>query len=345
MKHLVSSSCYLAPTDWRSTFQYEVAAMMNMKNSISEGATCLVAVICISLLTVSCGNADKDLRPASETAVSGEVTVWVDEEIRPLMDSILIYHARENPKAKINVQTMAATGIVHKMISRSERIAIVARDYTPEEDSLIRSAELDTLSRALVARDALVFFVAKSFPYDTMNAEHIRTWLSGARGVESSYPKLKQAPVFVVPGGSSGSVYGNITNVVLGGRHPATSMLATVGSHDQVVGEVVRNPALIGIGYMSQMRRDSSVKPLRLSYTAADGTHEWPKPVHPAYLMMGKYPFPVPIFAYVTSKPSQHDVAFGFMQFVTRSNKAQYSLFNAGIEPAHAKITLYLPEE
>jgi hypothetical protein len=53
----------------------------------------------------------------------------------------------------------------------------------------------------------------------------------------------------------------------------------------------------------------------------------------------------VPIFAYVTSKPSQHDVAFGFMQFATRSNKAQYSLFNAGIEPAHAKITLYLPED
>jgi hypothetical protein len=111
------------------------------------------------------------------------------------------------------------------------------------------------------------------------------------------------------------------------------------------VQEVVKNPTLIGVGYLSQIRRDTVIKALRLSYTAADGTHEWPKPVHSAYLMMGKYPFPVPIFAYVTSKPSQHDVAFGFMQFATRSNKAQYSLFNAGIEPAHAKITLYLPEE
>jgi ABC-type phosphate transport system substrate-binding protein len=261
------------------------------------------------------------------------------------MDSILIYHSLENPKATVRVQTMSAAGIIHKMISRSERVAIVARDYTHEEDSLITAAELDTVARVLVARDALVFFVDRSFPYDTMNAEHIRQWLSGASGPAASYPKLRKTPRFVVSGGSAGSVYGNITNVVLRGRQPATSVLATAATHADVVQEVVKNPTLIGVGYLSQIRRDTVIKALRLSYTAADGTHEWPKPVHSAYLMMGKYPFPVPIFAYVTSKPSQHDVAFGFMQFATRSNKAQYSLFNAGIEPAHAKITLYLPEE
>ncbi len=303
---------------------------------VATGAVCVMN---------SCSGDDQTGKPVAETAVSGVLTLWVDEEIRPLMDSILIYHARENPKATVTVQTMSATGVIHKMISRSERVAIVARDYTPDEDSLIRSAELDTLARALVARDALVFFVNRVFPYDTMNAEHIRQWLSGSSGPAKSYPKLKKSPMFVVAGGSAGSVYGNITNVVLRGRQPAIPMLATVANHADVVREVEKNPNLIGVGYLSQIRRDTSVKPLRLSYTAADGTHEWPKPVHPSYLMMGKYPFPVPIFAYVNAKPSQHDLAFGFMQFVTRSNKAQYSLFNAGIEPAHAKITLYLPEE
>lgn len=304
----------------------------------------MVAIGAVCVMN-SCSGDDRSGKPSTETAVSGDITLWVDEEIRPLMDSILIYHVRENPKANVTVKTMPATGIIHLMIGRSERVAIVARDYTPAEDSLVKAAELDTLARALVARDALVFFAAKSFPYDTMNAEHLRQWLSGSTGANGSYPKLKKAPVFVVSGGSAGSVYGNITNVVLRGRQPAASMLATVANHADVVREVEKNPNLIGVGYLSQIRRDTSVKPLRLSYTAADGTHEWPKPVHPSYLMMGKYPFPVPIFAYVNAKPSQHDLAFGFMQFATRSNKAQYSLFNAGIEPAHAKITLYLPEE
>ena len=297
-----------------------------------------------AILLLSCDGGETR-QPDAETAVSGELTVLVDEEIRPLLDSIVIYHARENPKASVTLRSMSATETMRRMIDRSERIAIVARDYTPEEDSLMKAAELDTVPRALVARDALVFFVDKSFPYDTMNAEHIRAWLAGRPGVRSSYPKLAKDPVFVVAGGSSGSVYGNIANVVLARRAPSVKMLATAATHADVVREVCSNPALIGVGYLSQIRGDTSVKALRLSYTGPDGTHEWPKPVHPSYLMMGKYPFPVPIFAYVTSKPSQHDVAFGFMQFATRSNKAQYSLFNAGIEPAHAKITLYLPEE
>ncbi len=296
----------------------------------------------IGLIAESCGPADSS---STESAVSGNVTVLVDEEIMPLLDSIVIYHARENPKATITLSALPASAIMHSMIDRKDRVAIVARGYTYQEDSLMSAAQIDTVTRALVARDALVFFTAKTFPYDTMNAEHIRQWLSGTTGPSVSYPKLKKTPVFVLPGGSAGSVYGNISNVVLKGRQPATAMLATVASHVDVVREVEQNPDLIGVGYLSQIRRDTSVKPLRLSYTAADGTHEWPKPVHPSYLMMGKYPFPVPIFAYVNSKPSQHDVAFGFMQFATRSNKAQYSLFNAGIEPAHAKITLYLPEE
>jgi hypothetical protein len=304
----------------------------------------LVLIALSGFLMVSCG-AGASREPNAESAVSGDLTVLVDEEIRPLLDSIVIYHERENPKASVTLQPMSATETMRRVIGRSERIAIVARDYTPEEDSLIRAAELDTVPRALVARDALVFFVAKSFPYDTMNAEHIRAWLAGRPGVRSSYPKLANDPVFVVSGGSSGSVYGNITNVVLDRRAPSVKMLATVSTHADVVQQVQSKPTLIGVGYLSQIRGDTSIKALRLSYTGPDGEHVWPKPVHPSYLMMGKYPFPVPIFVYVTSKPSQHDVAFGFMQFATRSNKAQYSLFNAGIEPAHAKITLYLPEE
>lgn len=301
-----------------------------------------VATLLMAFMTISCGSDD---RAVTESAVAGQVTVLVDEEIRPLLDSIVIYHARENPKAHITLKTLPASAIMHGMIDRSERIAIVARGYTHQEDSLMSAAQIDTVSRVLVARDALVFFVAKSFPYDTMNAEHIRQWLAGKSGVGASYPKLGRSPVFVVPGGSAGSVYGNISNVVLRGGQPSSAMLATVTSHQDVVRQVEGNPDLIGVGYLSQIRKDTSVKPLRLSYTAPDGTHEWPKPVHSAYLIMGKYPFPVPIFAYVNAKPSQHDLAFGFMQFATRSSKAQYSLFNAGIEPAHAKFTLYLPED
>ncbi|HLP29566.1 MAG TPA: hypothetical protein VK147_13060, partial [Candidatus Didemnitutus sp.] len=115
--------------------------------------------------------------------------------------------------------------------------------------------------------------------------------------------------------------------------------------HDSVVRAVQAIPGSIGVGYLSQIQRDTMVKPLRLSYTNADGTHEWPKPVHLSYLIMGKYPFPVPIWVYLRDLPNQHNLPSGFMQYITRNGDALKTLFAAGIEPAYAKFSLTMPEE
>jgi len=175
-----------------------------------------------------------------------------------------------------------------------------------------------------------------------MNAEHIRGWLRGDTKVLSSYPKLTKNPQFVVPGGADGSVYGNIVNVVLNGSQPAKGTVASVSTRDSVKDVInAKVGAYIGFGLLSQYVRDSSVKLLRLSYTDSTGAHVWPKPVHSSYLMMRQYPFPVPIYVYLKRAPSQRDLASGYMQFVTRSGKVQRKLFDWGIEPGYAKITLY----
>ncbi len=109
--------------------------------------------------------------------------------------------------------------------------------------------------------------------------------------------------------------------------------------------KAVKDSGSIGVGYMSQVLRDTSVKPLRLSYTNADGSHEWPKPVHLSYLIMGKYPFPVPIWVYLRDLPNQYNLPSGFMQYMTRNGDALKTLFAAGIEPAYAKFSLTMPEE
>jgi hypothetical protein len=228
------------------------------------------------------------------------------------------------------------------MMNRSERIAITARSYTPDEETVRAQAGADSLPRALVAIDALVVVVPKEFPYDTMNAEDIRGWLRGDGMVTARYPKLSKTPQFVVSGGADGSIYGNVVNVVMKGQQPAKGTVVSVGSRDSVKTIVRSAPgSYIGFGLLSQYVRDSSVKMLRLSYTDSTGEHVWPKPVHASYLMMRQYPFPVPIYTYLKRAPSQRDLASGYMQFITRSGKAQKLFFDWGIEPGYAKITLY----
>jgi hypothetical protein len=90
--------------------------------------------------------------------------------------------------------------------------------------------------------------------------------------------------------------------------------------------------------------RDRSVKAIRLSYTNEFGDHEYPKPVHVSYLIMGKYPFPVPVYVYLKDKPNQFNLPSGFMQYLTRNGEAQKAVLAAGIEPGYAKFSLTLPE-
>lgn len=296
----------------------------------------------IAVFTAACTEQPDPSKAGYESAIQGAVTVLIDPELRPLMDSIQVLYQREHPKAIITFSSLPANDAMHAMLNRTERIAVIARSYTPVENDLRQEAGADSLPRALMAMDALVVVVPKAFPYDTMNAEHIRAWLQGNNSVLASYPKLTQNPQFVVPGGAEGSIYGNVVNVVLGGRQPAKGTVASVATRDTlktVISSRVGN--YIGFGLLSQYMRDSSVKLLRLSYTDSVGQHVWPKPVHASYLMMRQYPFPVPVYVYLRRAPSQRDLASGYMQFVTRSGKVQRKIFDWGIEPGYAKVTLY----
>jgi hypothetical protein len=310
--------------------------------TLNEWALKITAAVVSIVVVSSCTNDPQQGQPGYESALQGSITVLIDPEVRPLIDSLQTLYVREHPKAEIAFKEAVADEAMNAMLNRSERIAIIARSYTPVENDLRAEAGADSLPRALLAMDALVVVVPRSFPYDTMNAEHIRAWLKGDTKVLASYPKLSKNPQFVVPGGATASVYGNIVNVVLNGSQPAKGTVVSVSTRDSVRDVINANVgSYIGFGLLSQYVRDSSVKLLRLSYTDSTGAHVWPKPVHSSYLMMRQYPFPVPIYVYLKRAPSQRDLASGYMQFLTRSGKVQRKLFDWGIEPGYAKITLY----
>lgn len=315
----------------------------SMKSNIRI-STVLSLMLAIGLMACT-ETAQKDASQ-TETALSGTISVSVDPEIISILGSAKALYDKAHPNAAVTLLSSNVHSTMERMLNHQERIAIIARDYTPSEDSAIANDPGDTLPRTLLGRDALVFFVAKDFPYDTMNSVHIRQWLGGESGVRTSYPKLAKDPTFIISGDATGSIYGNIVNVVLEKKKsPARERIASVPDHDSVVRAVQSIRGSIGVGYMSQVLRDTSIKPLRLSYVNADGSHEWPKPVHLSYLILGKYPFPVPIWVYLRDLPNQYNLPSGFMQYMTRNGDALKTLFAAGVEPAYAKFSLTMPEE
>ncbi len=296
------------------------------------------------MLLASCGPSEHSESVGQETALSGAITVVCDPDMIPLLEGPKALYDSAHPKADVTLVPMDVDSAMLAMLNHEQRIAIVARDYTEQEILLRQQDPGDTLQRTLLARDAIVVVADSSFPYDTMHAEHVAQFLRGDSKALASYPKLRRAPVFVLARGATGSMYANVMRVVLKGATPDRTALTSVGTYDSVSLAVRGAPLMLGLGYLSQVTKDRSVKVIRLSYTTEQGVHEYPKPVHVSYLIMGKYPFPVPVYIYLKDKPNQYNLPSGFMQFITRDGRAQKAILASGIEPGYAKFTLSVAE-
>lgn len=279
-----------------------------------------------------------------ETAVSGKASVLVDNQIYTLITAAKELYDQANPQAQISLQRIGANDAVSELLQHNARGVIVARDWLPDEAEAIKDEKgSEGYPRTLLAKDALVLFVSKHFPYDTMHAGHVRQWLTSGTFPLFAYPKLTRQPKAVVPGSTS-SVYGNVVNVILHGKLPSSSALASLSSTDSVKSVVRDNSDLIGIGLLSQLVHDSTVKMLRISWTDSTGMYQRPRPVHQGYLVQGLYPFPVPVWFVLRDKPNNYNLPSGFMMFLARDGNAQRTFLTAGIEPAFAKFELILQD-
>ncbi|MDZ4746601.1 MAG: hypothetical protein SGJ05_11465 [bacterium] len=308
-----------------------------MNNTTWAIATLVIVVICSG-----CNNSTPETQ--DQSAISGNATVMCDVQVVEMIRTSAAGFSVDYPKATVSFSPMPGRDAIRELLAGRTDGIIVARNYLADEDSVIKGSGL-TYPRTLLAKDALVFYASKSFPYDTMSSVHIKSWFSGAiaeKEMKTLYPKLKGVPpVFVVPMPSS--IYSNIVNIL--GAPPLKGRLTALPSRDSIQKRMLNGSnGLIGLGYLSQFAKDSSVKMLRLSYNDSTGTYQPPKVVHAANLIQGMYPFPVPIYFVLKNTPSQHSLSSGMMQYLSRDAKAQAVFFNTGIEPGYAKIELILPE-
>lgn len=309
---------------------------------MKTNTTIVIAMVCV--LLCSCEDNKPIPRSDDETSIRGTATVQVDAEIVEIVRSTLGDYAIDYPQANVTYASTSARDAVRNLMGGLTKGIVIAREYLPDEDSAMKGNK-QVFPRTLLARDALVFYANKNFPYDTMSSEHIVAWFSGKltqSEMKGLYPKLNgRLPSFVVPSGSSLQANVQLLNK---GRVDA-SRLSGLPSREIIRKRIVEGDlGVIGVGYLSQFNKDSSVKLLRLSYNDSAGTYQQPRVVHAANLIRGMYPFPVPIYFILKDTPSQYSLTSGVMQYLARDAKAQKKFFDAGIEPAYARIELILPD-
>jgi ABC-type phosphate transport system substrate-binding protein len=273
-----------------------------------------------------------------ESPVAGKDTIYVEDvlypyflEAKPKYDSVF-----EN--AEITLIPVNARRGMSLLFSDTASCVILARDYLRDEDSIVKSMSLP-FQKIEIAKDGLVFFVSKDIPIDTMNLSQLEGMLSGT-SINAIQKKVVFDEALCIPSMQS-SEYAGLLKYFAKGNSALSVTFKQYENRDSLKAQV-RSSKSIGIGLMSDILKDSTLKAIRIGYTDSTGKRVAPQIVHPGFIVQKMYPLVLPIFAYV--KNEKKDLAWGFATFMEKDPSIQKVLLNKGIIPTHAKYNLIQEE-
>ncbi len=305
---------------------------MKTTNSILLSVLAVTAIIISGCDDKPKPNPDQNV----ETVRAGKAEILCDESIYELIKNIKPVYDTAFPDAKIVLKAVTARAAMSELFAVKARGIIVARDYMRDEDSALKANNRQTHPHFLIAKDGLVFYVKSGFSLDTISKSQLsELLLNPTQTFKNYFPNLSSEPSIILPSTNS-SEYANILRFITNNQLPKHSYIV-VESPDSVK-LLVKNGMGIGVGYLSQIVKDTSLKALMIGYDDSTGEHVSPKPVHQSYMVMEKYPFVVPIYGYIQEE--RQNLPWGFLTFMRTDPRIQQYFLNAGIVPGFGKFDL-----
>lgn len=290
------------------------------------------AVLTMNMFLSSCE--EPKTRQIIESPVAGKDTIYVEDvlfsyfmEAKPKYDSVF-------EDAEITLLPVNARRGMSLLFSDTASCVILARDYLRDEDSIVKSMSLP-FKKIEIAKDGLVFFVSKDIPLDTLNLKQLESIMAGTSINTIQKNAVLEEPL-CIPSMQS-SEYAGLLKYFYKGSNAITATLKQFENRDSLK-KHVRNTKAIGIGLMSDILKDSSLKAIRIGYTDSTGRRVAPQVVHPGFIVQNMYPLVLPIFAY--TKNEKQNLAWGFATFMEKDPNIQKVLLNKGIVPSHAIYNL-----
>jgi len=306
-------------------------------NSIVIGFLVLTLVF-----TVSCEEKPKTIPTPEdlETAFAGVATVSVDNTISDAIQIPKKMFDSAFPDAKITLELVTARTAMSKLLNRSSRGIIVAREYLKDEDSLMKSFGVQEHDKFKVAEDALVLVVSPTFPLDTISDVQLKEYFSKKETtLRKFYPFLTTEPTIHCLEQNS-SVYANAITFLFANKE----LLKPIVFYDSIQNllNTIEKGNAIGIAYLSHVAfQQDKFKILKIGFSDTSG-YVTPKPVHQSYIVLRKYPY---IFNWNCFQlDTRRNFIWSFFTYLSREGKAQRTFLERGIVPAHAKFELILQD-
>lgn len=271
---------------------------------------------------------------------SGELTVYYDNMLSPMIDTTFKLYQRAFPDIKAKFIPVSSREGMAILLNGKAKVVLQSRNFLRDEDSLKKQYNVNLPAPWEFAQDALVFFTSSSSSIDTMNAKNIEEYFASLAVTSQNGLNLNYHPVFVLPEVNS-SVYANFRELVLK-NNKTQRTLKVFSSIDSVKNFVSKNPNAVGIAYLSHILGDLRFKPIPLGFYDKSGKYINPKPVHQAYIVQGLYPYIITHRIFLLEE--KKDIALWFATFLSKESYIQKYFKDFGIVPTYAKIVLIKEE-
>ncbi len=289
------------------------------------------------LIISACGDSKYETKEPSqaETMNSGKLRVVVDESIKSILDTGMVMYQNDYEKVLLTTEYMNARRSMAELLGGLSRLIIVARDYLPDEDSLMKLHKVDKHYRMKVATDALVFFANKDYMIDTLNEAELKRIFQDGERLSKIFKINGEAKYYINEVNSS--EYSHFNNYILDKKELRTN-LNFVNSSDEVKEKVLEDKNGIGIAYLSHINKDDRFKMIEIGFHDSTGKYMRPVPVHQAYLVQDRYPYPVDYWVYLLE--DRRNLPFWFGSYIAKESKYQKIILEKGIVPEFARIQL-----
>lgn len=280
---------------------------------------------------ISCTNqTDGDGKP-KETTTSGEITVAMDESLKPVMEQELNVFDSSFPKIKIHRQYLSERECFDRLFKDSARLIMTTRDLTKEEKSSATANGIITNSLA-VAEDAIAFIVHPDSPDSLMTVGQVKSILKGKSPKEYTI-------VFDNP-------HSGIVNYVLDSLIPGEELSSKTYALDnneaviQYVSENINAIGILGVSHVYDENDQSGAGHFKQNVRVVSFRYEpngqFYQP-YQAFIAYKQYPFRRKI--YFISRENWPGPASGFANFLS-SERGQLIFNKARLLPLRVQLTI-----
>ena len=270
-----------------------------------------------------------------DTAVSGKITISVDETVLPIAQAEADIFQHQYPKAHLNLRQRSEADCIQDLFNDSCKMIFIGRALTDKEKAVFQGQTLDP-PHIKVATDAIAILVNPKNRDTTLNMQQIIDILRGSTTKwQQLNSNISSDLTLVFDNANSGTV-----NYLMGlagvstlpkNAYAAKSNLEAVNyvaSHENAIG-------VIGWSWISDSDDPTTQQYLaktRLVSVAPTGSKDYCKP-YQLNLAEGKYPLSRPV--YMIQRERRSGLAAGFMTFVY-NEIGQTIILKAGLLPANA---------